>query len=404
MLCCSVLAAGDIRQLREQTGNNRLFDLRRALDQPGWDSTGTLFYRGVMASRFGHETAGIELLKEVLGTKPDAAMARKTHEELAAAFERIGRYREAAQSWTEALVLTPKNDPERAGNENTQVLMASLSDVAPQTAEFGADVPIKAVHNHLGSWDVPVQVNGVDGQWIFDTGANVSTMSESEAKRLGLPVLGTNAYVTGSTDKKNGLRLAVASDLQFGRAHVHNVVFLVLADEALHIGPLHYQMTGILGLPVLRILSRVQISNDGLVRIHPRETGSTRTPNMFFDGASPIVEIHHNQHPLQMFLDTGANVTTLYPPFRVALTSDEKIKLKTKGEKTAGAGRMIERKVVLVPSLRIEVFETPVNLKNVSLLSEMPAGSSRYRDGVIGMDALWSGFLLDFDGMRLEVE
>jgi hypothetical protein len=33
----------------------------------------------------------------------------------------------------------------------------------------------------------------------------------------------------------------------------------------------------------------------------------------------------------------------------------------------------------------------------------MPKGNIRFRDGVIGMDALWSGFLLDFDAMRLQV-
>ena len=40
----------------------------------------------------------------------------------------------------------------------------------------------------------------------------------------------------------------------------------------------------------------------------------------------------------------------------------------------------------------------------VALLAEAPKGDARYRDGVIGMDALWSGFLLDFEAMRLEVQ
>jgi predicted aspartyl protease len=404
VLWCSSLAAGDIGQLHQLADGNRLFELRRALQQPGWNSAETLFYRAVIASRFGHEAAGIELLQEVLLTNPSPAISRKTHEEIASAFERIGRYRQAAQEWDEALRLTPKDDPERAGNDNTQILMASLSDFAPETVEFGEDVPIKAAHDRLGSWDVPVQVNRVNGQWIFDTGANVSTLIESEAKRMGLSVLETKAYVTGSTEKRNNLRLAVARDLQFGTAHVHNVVFLVLADEALNIGPLHYQITGILGLPVLRALSRVEISNNGLVRIHPHEAVSEGTPNLFFDEASPIVEINHGQHRLQMFLDTGANASVLYPSFRDALTREETFRLRTKREKTAGAGGVIKRKTELIPTLRIEVFETSVNLRKLSLLPEMPTGNNRYRDGVIAMDALWSGFLLDLDAMRLEVK
>ena len=182
------------------------------------------------------------------------------------------------------------------------------------------------------------------------------------------------------------------------------MVFLVLADDALNIEPLHYQIKGILGLPVLRALRRVEISNNGLVRIHLHEAVSGRAPNLFFDEASPIVEIHHGQHRLQMFLDTGANASVLYPSFRNALTREETFRLKTKREKVAGAGGMINRKTELVPTLRIEVLETSVNLRKVSLLPEMPTGNNRYRDGVIGMDALRSGFLLDFDAMRLEVE
>ena len=71
--------------------------------------------------------------------------------------------------------MTPGNDPERQGNENTRALMAALSDVAPETAELGSDVPIKATRNRLGSWDAPVRVNDTNGRWIFDTGADIST-------------------------------------------------------------------------------------------------------------------------------------------------------------------------------------------------------------------------------------
>jgi predicted aspartyl protease len=404
LLWCSSLVAGDIGQLQQLADNKRFFELRRDLQQPGWTATETLFYRALVASRFGHETEGIELLQKVVATDPNPAMARKTHEEMASAFARLGRYKEAAQAWGEALLLTPGNDLEREGNENTRVLMTALSEVAPESAELGGDVPIKATPNRLGSWDAPVQVNGVNGQWIFDTGADISTLTETEAKRMGLSVRETTAYVNGSTEKRNTLRLAVASDVRLGAAHIHNVVFLVLADQALNIVPVHYQITGILGIPALRTLSRVEISNTGIIRVHPQQTLPQRAANLFFDAASPIVEVDHDQHHLQMFLDTGANDTVLYPSFREALGRQEELRLRTKREKVAGAGGVIQRKTEVVPMLRIEVLGKAIDLKKLSLLSAAPIGNGRYRDGVIGMDALWSGFRLDFDAMRLEVE
>jgi len=237
LLWCSCLVAADVGRLQQLVDKNRFFELRRDLQQPGWNAAETLFYRAVIASRFGHETEGIELLQGVLAANPSAEIARKTCEEMASAFTRLGRYKDAAQAWAEALLLTPGNDPERDGNDNTRALMAALSEVVPETADFGGDVPIKANRNRLGSWNAPVRVNGVNGQWIFDTGANISTLTETEAKRMGLSVRETKAYVNGSTQKRNPLQLAVASDLQLGAAHIHNVVFLVLADQALHIGP-----------------------------------------------------------------------------------------------------------------------------------------------------------------------
>jgi predicted aspartyl protease len=403
-LWCGSLVAGDIGQLQQLADKNRFFELRRDLQQPGWAAAETLFYRALITSRFGHETEGIELLQKVLETNPNPAVARKTREEIASAFARLGRYKDAAHAWGEALLLTPGNDPERQGNENTRALMAALSDVAPETAELGADVPIKATRNRLGSWDAPVQVNDVNGQWIFDTGANISTLAATEAKRMGLSVRETTAYVNGSTERRNALQLAVASDLRLGTAHVHNVVFLVLADQALNIGPLRYQITGILGIPVLRALSRLEISSTGLIRVYPHETLPQRTSNLFFDEASLIVEVGHDQHNLQMFLDTGANATVCYPSFREALGRQEKMRLRTKREKVAGAGGTIQRKTEVVPAVRIEILGKAIDLRKLSLLSAAPIGIGRYRDGVIGMDALLSGFKLDFDAMRLEIE
>jgi tetratricopeptide (TPR) repeat protein len=138
------LVAGDIGQLQQLADDKRFFELRRDLQQPGCTDAETLFYRALVASRFGREAEGIELLQKVVATNPNPAIARKTHEEMASAFARLGRYKEAAQAWGEALLLTSGTDPEREGNENTRVLMTALGEVAPETAELGGDVPLKA--------------------------------------------------------------------------------------------------------------------------------------------------------------------------------------------------------------------------------------------------------------------
>src|SRR5580658_4241245 len=102
LLWCSGLVAADIGRLQQLADRNRFFELRQDLQQPGWNAAETLFYRAVVASRFGHETDGIELLQSVLATNPGPATARKTREEMASAFARLSRYKDAAEAWVEA--------------------------------------------------------------------------------------------------------------------------------------------------------------------------------------------------------------------------------------------------------------------------------------------------------------
>jgi predicted aspartyl protease len=389
LLGCVCLAGADLRRLDD---SNRIFELRLALTDAD-----SLYYRGKVSARFGQEEVAIQQLQSFLASRPNPKMQRKAHEELADAYERLNQYGAAADEWAKALKLTPLREPMRTDTENTRVLYEALRDVPPQTIEFEGDTHARAQHNPLGTWNVPVEVDGKQADWIFDTGANISTLVESEAQRLGLPIRKTSAYVEGSAGHKNPLRIAVAPNLIFGPAHLHNVVFLVLDDNALKIGGLNYQIRGILGLPAIRALKRVGISATGDVRIEPGQQ-PMEAPNMFFDELSPMIELTGNGYRLQMFLDTGANSSSLYPSIRVAL---EKTRLKTKQEKTAGAGGTIIRTTQVVPRLDLQMLDGSVTLTDVSLLQRQPGGFARYRDGVIGMDALRDGFTLDFRAMRV---
>jgi predicted aspartyl protease len=404
LACCLSLSAGDVTELRRLYEKNLIFQLREALRQPVWNDSETVFYRAVVEGRFGQETAAIEDLRRFLAARPNHDLERRAYEEIASALLRLGHYGESASAWAEALRLTPLGDQDRADTENTRALYQSLSDVSPQTIQFGPEVQIEAKRSGLGSWDVPVEVNGRQGEWIFDTGANQSTLSESEAARMGLSIRDASVYVKGSTDKKNSLRLAVAPELRLGGARLGNVVFLVLADEALYIKPLKHQILGILGLPVLRALGAVGISADGMVRIETKAAGEPGEPNMFFDGLSPIAETRHAGRRLAMLLDTGANKSTAYPSLRAALTRDELGGLKIKQDTSGGAGGIAQRTINLIPALGLEILDRTAQLTNLALLLKQPTGDESYRDGVLGMDALAGGFTLDFRSMQFRLD
>jgi len=404
LICCLSLTTADVPRLRQLQEKSRFFELREALQGASWNNPENLFYRALLESRFGQEPAAVVDFQKFLAAGSNQDLQRKTYEEMASALVRLGRYGDAALALSEALRLTPLNDIDRADTENSRTLYESLADIAPQTVEFGEETATQAEFNPLGSWDVPVDVNGQKGEWIFDTGANWSTVSESEAAEMGLALRETNTYVKGSTGQKNPLRVAIAGDLRFGNAHFRNVVFLVLSDKALYVGPLKYQIRGILGIPALRALGHVAISAKGVVRIQTKGASADGEPNLFLDGWDLIMDVRHGGRRLEMDLDTGANATSVSPSFRDALMPDEIASLKSKRDQTAGAGGMVTRKTQVLPTLRLDILGRTEELTKVSQVGQQSTGDKSYRDGTLGMDALISGFTLDFRAMQLRLD
>jgi predicted aspartyl protease len=326
-------------------------------------------------------------------------MERKIREELASAFARLGQFGNAAAELDQLAVTIPSGDPQRIEIENTRSLFSSLRDVAVQTVEFGPEVSITAKRNPFGSWDIPVEVNGKKGQWTFDTGANFSTLSESEASRMGMAVHETVSDVTSShTGIHSRLRVTVADNLLIGSTHLHNVVFLVLPDEALHFGK--YQVRGLLGLPAIRALGRVSFSAKGAMRVQESLRGGDADRNLFFEGLSLVVEVHHSDRPRMMILDTGANRTYLYPSFLDALDPRDLGHVRRGVGTSGGAGGTVKQDVEIVPTAQVQLAGSPLQLRRIRV---QPGGSFPHEDGLLAADALARGFTLDFKAMRLRL-
>jgi hypothetical protein len=105
-----------------------------------------------------------------------------------------------------------------------------------------------------------------------------------------------------------------------------------------------------------------------------------------------------------MFLDTGANSTNAYPSLRESLSKDETAELKETQDRTGGAGGTVTREAEVLPILRLSILGATVGIKKATFSLEQPSGDKGRRDGVLGTDALASGFSLDFRAMRLQIE
>ncbi len=378
-----------------------MFELRAELDRPGDNLGDVLLYRAIISSRFGSEHEAIDLFSKFLAAEPAPDMERKARYELSWALTRLGEYGQAAKEIGAALRLSGETETSRADHENVRRQLESLNAVAKQTVEFRPPAPVQAHRNPLGLWEVPVEVNSERGEWIFDTGANYSAVTESEARRLGLAIREGTSYTSDFVGTDHPSRLAVAAELRFGSARLRNVVFLVLPDQMLVVAPLKYQMRGILGLPVMRALECVEVSAEGTITFGKATPGARAPANFFFDRLNAVVQVGHSSHNVQMMLDTGAAGTVLYPSMLDAFARWERDQLKGANQRPAGASE--EREADLVPSFQLEAAGRTVYLDRIALFKKAPSGSSG-RDGVLGIDALKGGFRIDFRSMRFTLD
>lgn len=159
--------------------------------------------------------------------------------------------------YKQQLSIDEKNDL-----ENNLKIWTALAAVNPQKTIINSDTRIKIERDKAGLKNLPVRTNDTSTNFIFDTGANLSTVSLSTAKRLAMQIIPTNIDVDAITGISIKANLAVCKKLSLGNISIENAVFLVFADSALHFPHLDYQINGILGYPVIESLKEVQLTQN----------------------------------------------------------------------------------------------------------------------------------------------
>jgi gag-polyprotein putative aspartyl protease len=142
--------------------------------------------------------------------------------------------------------------------------MAGFHGLPDQTA--GKLRPSTLPHES-GSIFIPVSINGNSATYFFDTGAWVSCMSESEAKRLGLAIHETAGTLGTGTGVRVGFRTAVAAELVVGKMHFKNVSFAIFRDDQEPWSVLPPGQRGLLGIPMLLGFRSLRWIRDGAVEI-----------------------------------------------------------------------------------------------------------------------------------------
>jgi len=375
----------DESKLKVLFDDRRWFELRNAVADKGSPA----FYEGVVACAFNEIARCKKKLGAVIQSHPMSDVAFEAHKRLANADLAHGRYREALAHLNAAVTIKPDDSDSR----NVLPLLTAL-------AEFPDQRLVRRHHATLELHEdgLPFSVHGVSATYWFDTGANFSIMSESEAKRFGLKVRSVATKVGVSTGARVDLRVAVANQLAFGPIVLENVAFLVFPDDQPPFKDSSAGSRGLIGIPVLLAFERFVWGSDKKFEIgSPQVNARTLRPNLCFDGNTPVTQIQFDNRNLTFVLDTGATNTDLFPPFAAAFPELLRSSHKTDSYKTEGVGSSKQMNAAILDSVSLVVGGYPVVLKPANILLTPTTETSNFFQGNLGIDLLQQAHEVTFD-------
>ncbi|HEY6372120.1 MAG TPA: aspartyl protease family protein [Candidatus Sulfotelmatobacter sp.] len=387
-------AASDGARLKALYDAHRWFELRDAVAK----GNAPLFYQGAVACAWNDLHRCAKKLAGVIKSRPQSDEALQAHRLLTYAYLRQGKYRGALAQADAVLALKP-SDSEVQGD---RPLLAVLSEFPEQEVAHGHVTTLKMQEAGL-----PIAINGVPATYWIDTGANLSALSESEAKRYGLRILSAPVKIGDVTGTEFESRVAVADEVSIGPIRLKHVAFLVLSSQQPPFDQSPPGEGGLIGLPVLLALQKFSWGADKTFEIGAKSANKTVShADLCFDGQHPVAQVQYEGGRLAFTLDTGATNTDLYPPFAEMFPELMRGAAKTDSYKMEGAGGAKTLNAAVLPSLPLDIGGFPVVLKPAGILREFTVENSKFFHGNLGIDLLQQArkTTFDFRAMTLTLE
>jgi len=279
---------------------------------------------------------------------------------------------------------------------NSLKIYNALENVPAQTVDVHGETIIKMTTDIAGLKNLKVHIGDDSENFIFDTGANLSTTIESVAKRLNMTIIPAGIEVGSINGSKVLADLAVCPKLTIGDIDVYNSIFIVFPDKELFFAQADYQIYGILGFPIIEAFKEIHITRDGNFIVPKKETEFHNPSNMALDHLTPLV--YFNQK--HFTFDTGADATTLYHHYYLENKQNIDKRYQLQKLTLGGAGGEETFDGFLI-DYEFDVCGKKIAVKNVQLLKEAIGDESVY--GNIGQDLIqqFDEMILNFSKMQL---
>jgi hypothetical protein len=286
-----------------------------------------------------------------------------------------------------------------AGIKNSGEITKALKNVPAQITERNGDLDVEYKRDLASLIRIPVKINNETDNFILDTGANLSTLSESEAKKMGVKILDANFDVTSSSRSAVQSKLGVANKIEIGNVIVRNVVFIILPDKSLSFAGGIYKIKGIIGLPVIASLGEIQIHKSNHL-ISPMNQTESDLNNLGLNGNTPFANVNFfgTYHPY--IFDTGAATGIFNGKFN-STYSDSLKNIKSSSTRMGGAGGVQKISVLKIENLHYGFGNQKGILKRATLQLSGSSDALAGYYGIVGEDIFmqWDVMTINFERM-----
>ncbi len=286
------------------------------------------------------------------------------------------------------------------GIENSLKIWSALENEPKQKTFIQDAVRLKIEKDKVGLNNLKVSKGKDSLSFIFDTGANLSTVSKSTAQQFGMKIIPVDIKVGTITGEKVPAQIAVCPEFKLDNIEILNSIFLVLDDNALAFPQIDYQIYGVLGFPVIEALREIQITRDGYFIVPKEETKNSFESNMAMDGLTPLIYINQRHFTF----DTGADRTLFYHSYYIE--NQKEINKNYTSEKISFGGAAGRKEFDgYVISVNINILDKEITLKDIQLLKEKIKDNETVY-GNIGQDLIkqFHKMTMNFDRMFIKFD
>ncbi len=326
------------------------------------------------------------LLKNFPDQLPDSVKANMRRLQSDSYFKTY-QYAKAAQTDSSTLKLYSKVLPnDYIEDLKKQILLrGALKNIAPQQTIIKNNTSIPWSHNKLGLIEIPVKCDSTVYNAVFDTRANISAITKTYAKKLGLHMLDVSFdESSGETGLKFKTSEGIADSLYISGILVKNVVFEVMPDSVLYFSGNKFQLNMIIGYPVIEQFGEIHIFKDGKITI-PLIPAKSDLHNFALDGLDPIVALKKGNDTLDFQFDTGASSSLFY----VSYLNKYKTEVIESGKKKMlgfyGAGGSQKKEAYVLSKINLTLGNKTVTVEGVDVLQQKIIPNEKFY-GNIGQD------------------